>query len=330
MNTLIKAGSEQNWQYNNMYLACNFNMNCNLKCSYCINQTVRKNYTEQLSQKALYNLFSNLPLLKKDFYTFGIAGGEPSLYTYFPEMLKYLKDFFSPDTFQLGIATNGSLLHKLEEYFQNYQNFNYCINISLHLEQIQADTYLKKLSEFKYPHKSIITLMLEPGTLEQVKHIKQKAERFGYEKFKIMPISINLKLHPDYTEEEIEYLKTVSYGSETNLFNEYLDDDQIIKKEFTKTEYNLDHQLINYSGLQCLAGCNSLKILPDGTIHPCHWHRGDPNFNLNTRSLLDYTYIYQPIICKSSYCGCHSFTALPKWNPEYAEAPYYFFNKTQS
>ncbi len=50
MNTLIKAGSEQNWQYNNMYLACNFNMNCNLKCSYCINQTVRKNYTEQLSQ----------------------------------------------------------------------------------------------------------------------------------------------------------------------------------------------------------------------------------------------------------------------------------------
>ena len=96
MDTIIKAGSESKWKRNSMLIACNFNMNCNFKCSYCFNQNTRKNFNEQLSPKALHNLFSNLPLLKKDFYSFAIAGGEPSLYEYFPDMLKYINEFFSP------------------------------------------------------------------------------------------------------------------------------------------------------------------------------------------------------------------------------------------
>lgn len=89
MNTIIKAGSERKWEKNIMLITCNFNMNCNFHCSYCINQKTRKKYTEQLSKEALYNLFSNLPKLNKNFYEFALAGGEPTLYEYLPDFLSY-------------------------------------------------------------------------------------------------------------------------------------------------------------------------------------------------------------------------------------------------
>ena len=330
MDTIIKAGSEQNWKKNDMVIACNFNMNCNFKCSYCINKSFRKNYSEQLSKEALHNLFSNLPKLNKDFYTFTMAGGEPSLYKYFPEMLNYLKTFFSSNSFKFSIVTNGSLLHKIEEYFKNYQDFNFHINISIHLEQMNIDDYLKIFSSFNYPERSHIRIMLEPGHLNQLTKLTEKAKSFGYKSFLVLPILINQKLSPNYTEEEIDCLKNSSAHSDILLFNEYLNNNQTIKKEFIKRDVTFNPELVNYSGLQCLAGHNSLKILPNGTIHPCHRHKGDPNFNLNTHSLLEYIYIYQPVTCPSTYCGCPGFAALPKWNPEHAEAPGYFLNKPQS
>ena len=326
MNTLIKAGSEQNWQYNNMYLACNFNMNCNLKCSYCINQNTRKEFNEELSPTALYNLFSSLPLLKKDFYSFSIAGGEPSLYQHFPDVLKYMKEFFPPNKIKATWLTNGSLLHKLEEYFKDYRAYDFNLTITLHLEQMNAETYLKKLSEFKYPDMCTIKIMLEPGTLKQIDSIIEKTKNFGYKKFNVMPITINQKLYPNYTTEEIQFLETSSFNYQ-RLFNEYLRKNKTIKKEFTQDEFNINPELINYKGLKCLAGYNSMRILPDGTITSCLETQRIPNFNLDNDTLLDYA--YTPITCPSTWCNCIVYTRLPKWNPQHTECPTYFKNNSQ-
>ena len=323
MNTIIKAGSDQNWKKNNMVIACNFNMNCNFKCSYCFNQNTRKNFNEQLSPKALHNLFSNLPLLKKDFYSFAIAGGEPSLYEYFPDMLKYINEFFSPENYTVFMATNGSLLHRLEDYLKEYPELNVHLAISMHLEQMDAETYLKKFSQFKFPNMCRIKLMLKPGTLAQANDIIEKAKSFGYADFIIQPIIINSNVHPDYTDEEKLFFSHYPYPSNTALFNEYLNNGQTVKKDFTKEEFVLNPELVNYSGLQCLAGHSSMRVFADGSIAPCHFHKRAPDFNLNMHSLLEYIYIYQPITCTSTYCGCHGFTAIPKWNPEYAEGPSY-------
>ena len=51
MDTIIKAGSESKWKQNSMLIACNFNMNCNFKCSYCFNQNTRKNLMNSYPQK---------------------------------------------------------------------------------------------------------------------------------------------------------------------------------------------------------------------------------------------------------------------------------------
>ncbi len=323
MNTKIKAGSDQKWEKNNMFVTCNFNMNCNFDCSYCINKSFRKNYSEQLSKEALHNLFSNLPKLNKDFYTFTMAGGEPSLYKYFPEMLQYLSQYFSPNNYRFTCATNGSLLHKFDEYLKNHQNLNFNISISMHLEQMDAETYLKKFSRFSYPNMCRIKIMLEPNTLKKVNHIIEQAKSFGYTDFVVQPVTINGKITPDYTEEEKNFFNNNPYAADVHLFNEYKDNEQTIRKDFTKDEFVLNPELVNYAGLQCLAGHNSIRVLADGTITPCFKVKHDSDFNLNTHSLLEYIYIYQQITCTSTYCGCHGFTAIPKWNPEYAEGPSY-------
>ena len=323
MNTIIKAGSEQNWQQNNLFLSCNFNINCNFQCSYCINKKFRSNFNEQLSQKALYNLFSNLPLLKKDFYSFSIAGGEPSLYQHFPDVLKYMKEFFPPNKIKATWLTNGSLLHKLEEYFKDYRAYDFNLTITLHLEQMNAETYLKKLSEFKYPDMCTIKIMLEPGTLKQIDSIIEKIKNFGYKKFNVMPITINQKLYPNYTTEEIQFLETSSFNYQ-RLFNEYLRENQTIKKEYTRNEYNLNPELINYKGLKCLAGYNSLIISPDGAISSCYSTMKNSVCNINSDSLINYMAEYEPITCQNPWCACGTYTAIPKWNPKYSEAPNYF------
>lgn len=330
MNTIIKAGSEKKWKENSMLITCNFNMNCNFHCSYCINQKTRKKYTEQLSKEALYNLFSNLPKLNKNFYDFALAGGEPTLYQYFPEMLQYLNEYFSKDTYNFFCATNGSLLHNIEKYFKNYQNLNFKLAISMHLEQMNAETYLKKFSAFKYPQMCRIKIMLEPKTLDKINTIIEKAKSFGYTDFIIQPVTINGKIHPDYTEEEKNFFNANPYAADVHLFNELKQDEQIIRKDFTKDEFVLHPELVDYSGLHCLAGFSSIRVLADGTITPCFNVRGNPNFNLNTHSLLDYEYLYKPVICPGNYCGCHGFTAIPKWNPEFAECPPYFKEHTIS
>ena len=292
MDTIIKAGSESKWKRNSMLIACNFNMKCNFKCSYCFNQNTRKNFNEQLSPKALHNLLSNLPLLKKDFYSFAIAGGEPSLYEYFPDMLKYINEFFSPENYTVFMATNGSLLHKLEDYLKEYPELNFHLAISMHLEQMDAETYLKKFSQFKFPNMCRIKLMLKPGTLAQANDIIEKAKSFGYTDFIIQPIIINSNVHPDYTDEEKLFFAHNPYPSNTALFNEYLNNGQTVKKDFTKEEFVLNPELVNYSGLQCLAGHSSMRVFADGSIAPCHFHKRAPDFNLNTHSLLEYIYIY--------------------------------------
>lgn len=328
MNTIIKAGSERKWEKNIMLINCNFNMNCNFKCSYCINQTYRKKFTEQLSKEALYNLFSNLPKLNKEFYSFGIAGGEPTLYQYFPEMLQYFNEFISTKG-SIWCATNGSLLNNIEKYLENYQNLKFNLAISMHLEQMDAETYLKKFSAFKYPQICRIKIMLEPKTLDKINTIIEKAKSFGYIDYVIQPLTINGKIHPDYTEEEKNFFNTNPYAADVHLFNELKQDEQIIKKDFTKDEFVLHPELVDYSGLHCLAGFSSIRVLADGTITPCFKVRGNPNFNLNTHSLLDYEYLYKPVICPGNYCGCHGFTTIPKWNPEYTKEPVYFQNSAK-
>ncbi len=306
-----------------MHITGHFNMDCNFKCSYCIVDTFRKTFNNQLSPTALYNLFSSLPLLKKDFYTFNISGGEPSLYTYFPQVLNYMKEFIPSNKLRATWMTNGSLLHKLEEYFKDYRAYDFNLTITLHLEQMNAETYLKKLSEFKYPDMCTIKIMLEPGTLKQIDSIIEKTKNFGYKKFNVMPITINQKLYPNYTTEEIQFLETSSFNYQ-RLFNEYLRENQTIKKEYTRNEYNLNPELINYKGLKCLAGYNSLIISPDGDISSCYSTMKNSVCNINSDSLINYMAEYEPITCQNPWCACGTYTAIPKWNPKYSEAPNYF------
>ncbi|MFG6359049.1 MAG: hypothetical protein K1W03_00470, partial [Mailhella sp.] len=99
---------------------------------------------------------------------------------------------------------------------------------------------------------------------------------------------------------------------------------ETIRTTLKRDDFILDSRFANFSGMHCAAGANSIRVLADGKVTLCYGHKGDPNFNLNEQTILEYPYINKAVICPSKRCACPPYTELPKWNPNFATPPAYF------
>lgn len=320
---IVKAGNEDSWHKNQLTILCNFNMNCNFNCSYCINRTVRNNYSEQLSSQALANLVDYLPQLNRDKYLFGIAGGEPSLYKHLNLFLEKVA-YFLPDKHQVTYSTNGSLLKKFIKPIETIANLKLRITISMHIEQYSFEKYEKALLEFPYPEKIRLKILLQPGKLKETLQFIEKMKIFGYSSFIVHGLIEKGHVYQGYDKEELDYLKHNVYHVETVLFNENMAENGIEKREFYRDDLILEPELVKYSGLYCLAGYSAIRVLADGKVANCFYHKDDSDFNLNKNTILEYPYINKAMKCKGKACMCMGYTALPKWDPNYCSPPEYF------
>lgn len=315
--------SHDNQLHNNMVITCNFNFNCNFKCSYCINKNQHDKYKTPLSETALNNLMYYLPELKKDKYSFYIAGGEPALYPHWDKFFAVINEKFTAET-ECTIGTNGYFINRFEPFIKMADNYSLSLLVSMHTEQLPIEEYIQRLKNFPYPLNCKIKFMLDPGKLDTALATISALKTFGYQKFIIQSIVINQKPHPDYSEEELNFFKTNPYQDDFAIDYEWIENNQKVQKTLKRDDFILDSRLIDFSGMYCMAGANAIRVLADGTVTLCYAHRGDPNFNLNEKTILDYIYIYKAVTCPSKRCACPPYTELPKWNPEFATPPAYF------
>lgn len=306
---IIKAGSEELWNKDFMHIFFALNCTCNFKCSYCCNQNTRKKYPAVFPKERLSSLLDEIFSLDREEYIFSLVGGEPSIYP-------HLEYFYAevnkkaPKPTKIRVYTNGSRLPNLTKLIENNTNINHEIIISMHFEQKPEEEYLNLLSNFTYPHLATVKMLLQPNQLETILILKNKVVELGYQ-FDIDPIAIWGKLHPDYPKNEIAFLK--EQKNLIHLANTYSENGEIIKEELNFLDYYTHHEKFNYQGLTCAAGKNFLRIMPDGIVTFCHKDWTKENFSVLGNSLLEYIYIYQPITCMATRCGCQETAALPKW-----------------
>lgn len=310
---LIRAGDDEHWEKDSLTLMCSFNCNCNFQCSYCINKNLRKNYTKQFDKDVLVNFIHDLRLLNKAHYQFYIAGGEPTLYRHLGIFYNELQQTLSSSSVKVILSTNGSSLSSLYPAIESSPGIKKVFVVSLHLEQMSLAEYKRKLQVFAYPKLTRIKMLLLPGALDAVKSMQEFAEHAGYDFF-VHSITQNGKLHQAYSQEERAFLACSDMQDMQTFFNEYSDEKGERKKKiFMRRDFIADQNLLDYSGLNCSAGYNSLRIMPDGMVTRCYRDQTGVKFCLVNKSILEYPNIYSAAVCKAQRCACPAMLALAKW-----------------
>ncbi len=304
---IIKAGNETLWNKDFMHIFFALNCTCNFKCSYCCNQNTRKKYPAVFPKERIASLLDEIFSLKKEEYVFSLVGGEPSIYPHLEYFYEKVNEK-APEATKIRIYTNGSRLPFIANLIEKNSNISHEIIISMHFEQKPEEEYLNLLSAFPYPELATVKILLQPNQLETALILKDKIVSLGYH-YDIDPIAIWGKLHHDYPENEIAFLKQQKNMIE--LFNINCINGETFKEELNFLDYYTHHEKFNYQGLTCTAGKNFLRIMPDGTVTFCHKDWTNENFSVLDNSLL--TYIYRDITCMATRCGCQDTAALPKW-----------------
>ncbi len=315
---ILKAGRESMWRHNNMRVMLAPNTICNFSCSYCINAKQRADKSKFISKEALELLMQKLSALKKEKYNFNIAGGEPLLYPHLDALFDYLDNCFEGKV-SASISTNGFFLPKKQCLFSKMHNATVRIVISTHFEQLSVDGYINILNALDNKNRVLAKIMLEPGKLCAAKKLQEFCEVNGVSYF-MHALTLEGKLQPDYSEEELAFIQKYSYFEDEDFF--YTSEGAPEKIHcFSRVDGISNTEFINYKGMYCSAGFSSICMTAEEKISQCF----KAQKKVFSSEELDNIFS-SPIICPSDQCACPALFSLPKWlTPE--DAPEYIKNK---
>ncbi len=316
---LVRAGGKKQFALNTIECMLNITDLCNFKCSYCCNRNWRAGRT--LDRDVLEQFLCDIGERRASFYLLYILGGEPFLYRDIDRLL-FSVDKYIPNPKQIVFVTNGSLLHKNISLLKKYTSIiDIKYLVSLHIEQIELDTYLENLDNIHQKNNIQCKLLLSPGQLDVAKKLHNRLKDIGIYMFAAPVFDRNLHA-PEYDAAELDFLRSFSESADTLLFHEYEDIHGVRHmEEYKKIDKNFSPEKFSYKGMFCAAGMNTLRLGPDGVVVPCFgFMRHGVKFDLKQRRLRDIPELNAPCICPDGRCNCELFLQTPKWR-EAADAP---------
>ncbi len=243
--------------------------NCNYKCSYCF--TSKSSIKVEDYDSFLKNIKNKIP---RNWKFFIAGGGEPFTHPNFFKIIDGLVKF----GYRLSINSNLSpSLNKLNRFFKIAGKNLDIFQVSLHLEHVQAQIFIKKILAFKksFPDfkKIIVTTVARKDRMKEMEFVKKTFDK-----------KIKLFFQPlrDKTQKAINYSP-----KEMDYFSFYPD--------------QLDRIL---TGTLCNSGQKMIAILPTGDTFRCvtgliknHGYLG----NILTDNLAFYD---KPKPCEEEFCFC--------------------------
>lgn len=318
---IIKAGVLEHWEKDNMHIHCMFNYNCNFSCSYCVNRHIRSGrlHNTQLKLDAMQKCITNILSLKRDKFEFAIGGGEPTLYKHIHEFYALVEQHKKRDIIYVEMVTNGSTLNKvvlplIEASPHIKKNFR----VSIHEEQMSLEKYKEILKDFKYKDCIEVKYLAKPKELDKALEFKEYCTSLGY-RFILQAIVIGPTFDPEYTEEELKIILKNDFRPD--FYAEFIENENIIKKTYTRADYSVNQELANFNNLYCLAGRNYINLTPEGEVYRCFSDTTGIKFNINENSILDYPNLLKVKPCTVERCYCYAI-AFPKWQKG-TPAPHY-------
>ncbi len=314
---MLKAGKESSWLHSELRIMLATNNICNFSCSYCVNARARMDKGRFISQKTLELFMHKIASLRKETYIFRIAGGEPLLYPHLDTLLDCC-DKEMGGKVDAALSTNGFFLPKRQHLFNKMHNTTVGIVISTHLEQLSVDDYINILRRLDNKKNIKVKIMLPPGMLDQVRRLQEFCEANEF-KYVIHALTLNGKLHPSYTEEEISFIPNKKSHSKSFFYSTTEAPEETCF--FSRVDAISNTELINYTGMHCSAGFSSICMNAEEKISCCF---KSPRKDFSIEELENM--LSGPTLCPSNRCACPALFALPKWlNPE--DAPEYIKNR---
>ena len=309
-NNIIRSGYKHFFLKNTMVVNINVQDQCNFRCSYCINSASKNKMKRRLDKDCLDRFIDDLDSRNHSEYIFRVAGGEPLLYPHIEFLVDKIDKSISSKK-RICFATNGSLLHKNGDLlYLNASNTTLRFLISVHLEQIDIDTYIRNIIDFGHHEDIRCKILFTPGTLNETRKIVSLFSDHQIN-HSISVVANSGGTPYEYSNEEIRFLKSTDAAKKNVLFHEYEDG---TVEEIDRITQALHPEKMNYKEMFCAAGLAALRLAPDGTCSRCFgFLKKGEKFDLNVQRLRDIPELTRPCICPVNCCTCMTFLQAPKW-----------------
>ena len=299
------------WMINNI---------CQNKCTYCVpelNSGKGHHYKWEDASKFVDLLFEKYSLMH-----FSVTGGEPSLCSFFPDLVKKITD---TDKHTIGLTTNG---YASVDYWKKISQSVSYICFSYHPEY-PTEEFLEKVLYSAMNTVVTVRVMMHPRywehSLKVYEDIKDLPSIF-VEPVRVVDWGQKDRSIFVYNEEQLEWFarkETSQKGGfdapEAN-FSKFVDlrSDFVMSNGDVKGANALDFVNsgeTNFKGYVCEVGLKSLFVEHTGDIFLGNCCIGGVQGNLNDPDNIKWP--TKRVICTKSICHCASDICLNKWTRDY-------------
>jgi len=318
---LLKAGFLPLFKENFFQSSWTLTEKCNFKCSYCVNQKERDN-TTHLKRETMLKALGYMADLKRPKYNFALSGGEVTLYPHLEEMLATINNKFTESTCSIRLLSNGSAsVNKMEKLFVLSSKHNMMFIITLHLEELNVDSLIKKIKTFpKEIQKScfLFKVIVSPERMEQALDVIALLEETKLLNYRIMPVCdfVDGKISSEFSLKQREQIAALCKAQKDKIYFKfthlYRVGSEVESKVFTYTE-GIEQEMFNYKGMYCSAGYNSIRLTAKGYVKKTGFC-GDMNYTISDKNPFEDSNFYVPKKCIAPHCTCITHARLPKWS----------------
>jgi len=318
-STCLRAGAKSLFNSKKLHISWILTRRCNYDCSYC-NAHDNQN-GKFVSLDALRAAVDKLANIEDRQFTFGLAGGEPTIHPHYADLLEYIGKRLGEKLLRINTTTNLSLPSR---YFNNLLdrlgNFRHHVQFvaSYHFEfanQVKFIDNVRLLGKEGVP--ITVSIMAHPENMNETKHLFETLQDANsqFVRTRILAIREGFggELDKRYNEQDVRWLRQYDkHDYDEGIILDALIDGSIrrlhLKSAADLTAYGLNR----FKGMYCNAGVNHLSIDEDGYLAPavCFRKLRSKTHNIYTDT---FTFHPQPVACPFERCGCISDLRMPKF-----------------
>lgn len=290
---------------------------CSNSCSYCVpdlHAGTNHYYEWENAKIFLSELFKRHKKIHCS-----IAGGEPTMSPFFPDLCK----MFFDNGHTLGITSNGV---RTERYYSEISPYLNYICFSYHPEYDNNNDLLTKAKVCIPNTKVTIRVMMHPKYWERsiaFFNLCKENKNIAVETVKVLPWGQVDKSTIDYSEEQLLWFNSNDTRNMDPII--YLDNKEFanIGSDFHLIDGSIDKQadavdyinegLSDFYNWKCDIGLEHLFIWADGGIRRGNCQVGGWIGNINDPNNIQWP--TEPIICNQHLCHCATDVLMSKRNP---------------
>lgn len=296
---------------------------CNNRCTYCtpsLHGGIGHHYEWDNAKKFLAKLFDRYPKIHCS-----VAGGEPSLSEFFPELVKT----FNSAGHTIGVTSNA---FKPVDYWKDISKYLYYICFSYHPEFPAKDFREKVISSSLNTFVTARVMML-PSKWDHCMEVFNSLKDIDtclLEPVRILDWGGKNRESFVYTEDQLNWFKSDEATKPhqkviKHLINRYdpvelqsrfqFDDKSIASGDHVNPVQFINSGMTNFKGYICEVGLKSLFIDSTGSIFLGNCMIGGSIGNIDDFQNIKWTKF--PVICNKTICHCSTDVNINKWVKNY-------------